>query len=158
MAAEPVRRTLVVPPEVVAQLRHALVTSLESVGGAISDLLHETARDRRRSEYRELVSSFNTRYELQEAAGWPDDPELDTPLLIHGSRACDFAMRCLRQHRDAQLGLRELERLEGQTPPSVRGSVDWPGFADEAKPPDALDEALDSFLRANGGISGSDRR
>lgn len=152
MAADPVNRILVLPPEIVAQLRHALVISLESVRGAISDLVHETARGRRASEYLELVSRFNTRYELQEAAGWPDDPELDTPLLIHGSRACDFALRCLRQHHDAQLGLHEFERLEGQTPPSVRGSVDW---RDEATLPDPL-EALDRFLRANGGIPGDD--
>lgn len=149
MAAEPAERELAVPPAIVPELREALVRSLQSVVGGIGDLATETDRKQRASDYRALVDEFNTRYEVQEVAGWPNDPAVDHHVLIRGEQHCDFALRCLARHRDAQLEVARFQQLEDQPPPDTAGSVQWPDPAEEPALTDRL-ATLDDFLREQG--------
>ncbi len=149
MAAEPAERELAVPPEIVPELREALVASLHSVVVAVGDLETETDRDRRADGYRTLVDEFSTRYELQEVAGWPEDPRVEHDVLIRGGRLCDFTLRCLTRHRDSQLQVAQFQQFGDEPPPATSSSVRWPDLADRPRLPDRL-TALEGFLRAAG--------
>jgi hypothetical protein len=157
MAANPAPSPLVVPPEIVTELRIALLKDLKDVSSAIADIVQEPNRQRRASEYRELAIRFVTRQELQEAAGWPDDPAPDTQLMIHGHESRGLVIECLTAHREAHLAVRAFEDMSEKDPPERRGSVEWPQKADQQQMPDRL-LALNAFLAANAPQAGGSAR
>lgn len=146
-AADLAEPTLVVPPEVVSELRRALVADLQSVSIAIGELVRESNADRRAASYSQLVSNIGTRYQLQTAAGWPDDPKPDAELIIQGDQ-CAVAIRCLTRYRDARLDRRVFESLSGKSPPPSPGAVGWPGSEDLLELSTRL-KTLNDFLAAN---------
>lgn len=150
MAANPAPSPLVVPPEIVRELRSALLRDLKDVNSAITDLVQEANPQRRASEYRELAVRFVTRQQLQEAAGWPDDPPLTVELMVQGHESRALVIRCLTAYRDAQLELPAFEGVLEKDPPERPGSVEWPEPGRQPQLSHRL-LALNEFLAANSG-------
>jgi|GEM_PF-7044827 hypothetical protein len=148
MAASPAPSPLIVPPEIVTELRKALLKDLKDVSSAITDLVQEPNLQRRASRYRELAVRFVIRQQLQEAAGWPDDPPPDTQLMIRGHESHALVIECLTAHRDAHHAVRAFEDMSEKDPPERRGSVEWPQRSEHQQMPDRL-LALENFLAAN---------
>jgi hypothetical protein len=100
--------TFVISPEVLAELRLALLADLRSVGDerlvmigeiespAVRDGVDAVGTARRWRG----AAAVQTRRELHEIAGWSGDP-LGQRTLTGGER-CGFAVRLLSEHRDVQ--------------------------------------------------------
>lgn len=99
--------TLVLTPEVLLELRLALVAELRSVGEELLAILAEpetllasgaleTLEKRR--HWREVTRAITTRHELHEIAGWPGEPF--THQTVTGDPHCALALEVLTRRRD----------------------------------------------------------
>jgi hypothetical protein len=102
---------LVISPEVLAELRLALLADLGSVGDELLAMIGEIespamrdgvdAAEKARRWRGAAAVAIQTRRELHELAGWPGEP-LGQRTLTGGER-CALAVRLLSEHRDMQL-------------------------------------------------------
>ena len=99
--------TLVLAPEVLRELRLALVAELRSVGEELLAILAEPETAlaggalqilEKRRRWREVTRAITTRHELHEIAGWPAEPPAQR--TITGDPHCALAIEILTRRRD----------------------------------------------------------
>jgi hypothetical protein len=122
LGARDVGTTLVVPPEVLVELRLALLSDIRSIGGELLAILGEVesvalgekvdvAETSRRC--RDLAADTRTRHELHEVVGWPGQPLAEQTLT--GREHCALAAEILARHREtlaARLARHDLAQSE----------------------------------------------
>jgi hypothetical protein len=119
--------TLVLAPEVLLELRLALVADLRSVGGellaiiaepksALSGDVLEVVQKRRR--WREVTAAIATRHELHEIAGWPGEPPAQRTLTGH--EHCALAVEVLARRRETLVA----RLTRGDLDPKQAASID----------------------------------
>jgi hypothetical protein len=99
--------TLVLAPEVLLELRLALVAELRSVGEELLAILAEPETTpaggaleiiEKRRRWREVTRAITTRHELHEIAGWPAEPAAQRTLTRQ--EHCALAVEVLARRRD----------------------------------------------------------
>jgi hypothetical protein len=107
LGAQDVGTTLVAPPEVLVELRLALLPDIRSIGRELLAILGEIesiAADEKvdvaetRRHCRNLAAAIKTRHELHEVVGWPGQPLAEQTLT--GREHCALAAEILARHRE----------------------------------------------------------
>ncbi len=107
LGARDVGATLVTPPEVLVELRLALLADIRSVAEELLAIIGElesvavgdeadVAAKRRRC--RDVAAAVKTRHELHQVVGWPGQPLAERTITGHAQ--CALAIALLTRHRD----------------------------------------------------------
>ena len=122
--------TLVLAPDVLLELRLALVADLRSVGGELLAIIAEPESTlsgdalevvQKRRRWRETTAAIATRHQLHEIAGWPGEPTAQRTLTGH--EHCALTVEVLARRRETPVARLAQGDLDPKGAARVNGTV-----------------------------------